>query len=401
MVEPTRKTTANRDDACTLARIVMIALTLWTVACSQPSGVVPSPTPSVASSAIASPTATAVRTFKACLTPFPATWGKSFAEETTTPEGMTFSLSNPSVVGRMVYGQFNTTASSGIARIDLDNGRLDTLVSFAPAASGTSSIAVSLPWLVWTISNSKNTFFDWTVSAQNLDTGELITLAQSRTADGSFLPGQQPTLALHGTRVAWSQALPGPLTKYSSEVHLFDLGSRSEKILASGLVSAPVYAGNLLIWGERDATGVYSFKTVDADTLVPMALPAALRDPASIIYLSGTRDWFAWTVEGLQVVNIWQVGSAERRVYKTPDIKHYFQHMQFAGNYLLWYTGITSAIMDLDSGALVDVDGSLATGDDLIVMARPVGPHVKGEFVASRVSAARASALALLSACVR
>ena len=69
MVEPTRKTTANRDDACTLARIVMIALTLWTVACSQPSGVVPSTTPSVASSAIASPTATAVRTFNACQTP--------------------------------------------------------------------------------------------------------------------------------------------------------------------------------------------------------------------------------------------------------------------------------------------------------------------------------------------
>ena len=28
-------------------------------------------------------------------------------------------------------------------------------------------------------------------------------------------------------------------------------------------------------------------------------------------------------------------------------------------NYLLWFTGIPSAIIDLDSGALVDVDGSL------------------------------------------
>lgn len=385
-----------------LGRVIVVVLGILSISCSPPSAT-PSPglpAPSGGSS-VAPPRAEALRLFSACVTALPASWGKSFAGGTTTPEGMHFGLSNPSVVGMVVYGQFNTATTSGIARLDLESGRLEKLVNFAPGVSGTNSIAVSPPWLSWTLGNSKNSVFDWTVSAKNLDTGEVLTLAQSRGPDGSLLPGQQPTLALRGTTLAWSQALPGPLTKYSSEIHLFDLGSRSEKILASGLVSAPVYTGNLLIWGERDGAGAYSFKTVDATTLAPLPLPTALRNPASIIYLSGSRDRLAWTVEGLQEANVWRVGSDERRVYKTPDIKHYFQFMQFAGDYLLWYSGVDSAVMDLDSGALVDVDGSLAAGDDLIVMQQPVGPHVKGEFVASRVSSARASALSRLGGCGR
>lgn len=331
----------------------------------------------------------------------PAAWLTTFAGGTTMPEGMRFGLGNPAVVGTVVYGQYNTANSSGIARLDLANGRVEKVVNFAPGVSGTNSIAVSPPWLTWTLGNSNQNVFDWTVYAKNLETGEQLTLAQSHRPDGSFLPGQQPTLALRGITLAWSQALPGPLTQYSSELHLFDLGSRSEKILATGRVSTPVYAGNLLIWGERDAGGIYSFKVVEATTLAPMPLPAALRGPASIIYLSGSRDWFAWSVEGLQELNVWHLGSAERRTYRSPDIKHYFQFMEFAGNYLLWYSGVTSAILDLDSGAFVDVAGSLAAGDDLIVMEQPVATNdVKGQVVASRVSSARASALPRLG-CTR
>nr|MDQ2935863.1 hypothetical protein [Chloroflexota bacterium] len=316
-------------------RAIVTLVTTLSIACSSPLSSPPSPSSPGASGGSAAPSSAAtVRQFDACVIGLPSGWQSSFAGGTTMPEGMHFGLSNPSVVGTSVYGQFNTATSSGIARLDLATGRLEKLVTFAPEVSGTNSIAVSPPWLSWTLGNSKNSVFDWTVSAKNLDTGEVLTLAQS-SRPGGFLPGQQPTLALRGTTLAWSQALPGPLTTYSSEVHLFDLGSRTEEILASGRVSAPVYAGNLLIWGERDSAGVYSFKTVDATTLAPTPLPAPLRDPASIIYLSGNRDWFAWSVEGLQELNVWRVGGTERRVYKTPDIKHYFQFMQFTADYLL------------------------------------------------------------------
>lgn len=385
-----------------LARSVAILLAVSLITCTTPSGSVPSPGRPAASSGSPAPSdAAAIRHFDACVVALPASWEKAFAGGTTFPEGMAFGLSNPSVVGAVVYGQYNTADSSGIARLDLVTGFIEKLVNFAPEVSGTNAIAVALPWLSWTQGNSTQNIFDWTMYAKNLQTGELVSLAQSRQPNGSFLPGQQPTQVFRGKTLAWSQALPGPLTSYSTELHIFDLDARSEKILASGRVSAPVYAGNLLIWGERDAAGVYSFKTADATTLAAMPVPAALRDPPSIIYLTGSRDWFAWSVEGLQEANVWRVGSAERRTYRTPDIKHYFQFMQFAGSYLLWYSGVTSAVLDLDGGAIVDVGGPLAAGDDLIVTSRPTGPHVKGEFVASQVSAARASALSPLGGCIR
>lgn len=147
---------------------------------------------------------------------------------------------------------------------------------------------------------------------------------------------------------------------------------------------------------------MYSFRAVEANTLGPAPTPAALREPSSIIFLGGSRDWFAWSTEGLLEVNVWRIGSAEQRTYRSPDIKHYFQFMQFAGDYMLWYSGVTSAILDLDSGALVDVAGSLAAGDALIVVEQPVAtPEVKGQVVASRISAARTGDLPRLSGCGR
>ena len=68
--------------------------------------------------------------------------------------------------------------------------------------------------------------------------------------------------------------------------------------------------------------------------------------------------------------------------------------MQFAGPYLLWYSGVSSAILALDTGAIVDISGSLAAGDDLIVLEEPTGPkETKGQIATSRVGSARASAL--------
>jgi hypothetical protein len=40
------------------------------------------------------------------------------------------------VVGTVVYGRFNPTTTSGIARLDLESGRLEELVTFA-AEDGT------------------------------------------------------------------------------------------------------------------------------------------------------------------------------------------------------------------------------------------------------------------------
>lgn len=313
------------------------------------------------------------------------------------PDGTRFGLTNPAVVGSTVFGQYNTAATSGIARLDLSNGHVEQLVAFPQGVSGTASIVAAPPWLAWTLGNAPENIFDWTIWAKNLDTGETRSVAMSRLPDGGFLPGQQPTLILRGTTLMWSQALPGSLTQYRSSVHRYDLSSRRDEILATGRVSAPVYAGDLLIWAERGGDGAYSFRVNDARTLAPMDTPPALRDPSSIIYLGGDRRYFAWTAQGLLDVHVWRVGSNELRTYRAPDIKHYFQYLQFVGDYMLWYSGVTSAVLDLRTGAFVDIAGSLAAGDGLVVVERPVTePTLKGQIPTSRVAAARASDLPVL-----
>jgi hypothetical protein len=311
---------------------------------------------------------------------------------------MRFGLGNPAVVGAAVYGQYNTATTSGIARLDLSTGRLERIVAFPEATSGSASIVVSPPWLAWTLGNASDNVFDWTVFARNIDTGETLTLAQSRRSDGTFLPGQQPLLAIRDATLSWAQALPGPLTQYETELHRYDLAARRDQVLASGRVSAPVYAGDMLIWAQRDSAGTYGFRVVDAGTLAARTTPPGLRDPGSIISLAGSRDAFGWTAEGLLDLHVWRLDTNEVRTFHAPDIKHYFQFMQFAGDFVLWYSGVTSAILDLRSGAFVDVPGSLAAGSDVIVMERPTGtPAAKGQFVASRVALAPAAALAPLS----
>ena len=380
-----------------LGRLLLVTLGVWSSACSTPS--VPLAAPSASPSP---PMAMSVKRADACIVSTPAAWDTAFGRVTALPEGTRFGLGSPAVVGTTVYGQINTADSSGIARLDLASGRVLELVQFGPDVSGTASIAVSTPWLAWTQGNSTRNVFDWTVYARNLESGETLTLATSRRPDGAFLPGQQPVLSVRGSLLAWSQALLGPGPQFGSELHVFDLTARRDRVLATGRVSEPVFSGRLLIWGERNASGAYSFAAVEAPTLAPAPLPEALRGPGSIVFLAGAKDWFAWSAEGLMELNVWRVDSTDRRQYRAPDIKHYFQFMQLTGGYLLWYSGVSSAILDLESGALVDVSGSLAGGEDLIVMEQPSRPPAKkGEIVASRVSAARPSGLPGLGECRR
>ncbi len=387
-----------------LARLLVVTLGVWGSACSTPSAPLSAPT-APTSAPTASPPASialSVKRADACIVSRPAAWETAFARVTALPEGTRFGLGSPAVVGPTVYGQINTADSSGIARLDLGSGRLEELVRFGADVSGTASIAVSPPWLAWTQGNSTRNLFDWTVYARNLESGETLTLATSRRPDGAFLPGQQPVLSLRASQLAWSQTLPGPGPQLGSELHVFDLAARRDKVLTTGRVSAPVFSGRLLIWGERNPGGAYSFAAVEALTLAPAPLPEALRVPGSIVFLAGAKDWFAWSAEGLMELNVWRFDANERRQYRAPDIRHYFQFMQLAGGYLLWYSGVGSAILDLESGALVDVSGSLAGGDDLIVMEQPSRPPAKkGEIVASRVSAARPSGLPGLGECRR
>jgi len=52
------------------------------------------------------------------------------------------------------------------------------------------------------------------------------------------------------------------------------------------------------------------------------------------------------------------------------DSRHPFQFLHLAGDFLFWYGGTTSSVLDLRSGAAIDIDGTVTGSADWIVTAR-------------------------------
>lgn len=291
------------------------------------------------------------------------------------------------MAGGRVYGQFNSSQASGIGVVDLDTRRFEEIERFGTASAGTVWMAVELPWFVWTQANSSTNLADWTLYARNLETGKRIAVATApKSADGSFLLGQPPLPVLRGGRVSWAQPLPKLGQTAQSEIHIFDLASLSDQTLVSGTLSSPVYAGPYLIWATRTPAGRYAFQAVGAEDLKPADLPARLKDPGTILYLAGSPTRLAWNAEGNLALTIWRFGTENLTEYNAPDIKHYFQFLQLAGDYVLWYGGITSTVMDLRTGNGFDVNGTVAGTSSAIAQSEPTQPASRGTFVSSRVS---------------
>jgi hypothetical protein len=291
-------------------------------------------------------------------------------------------------------------SESGIGALDLSTGRLSKISPYARGVSGMGWMSVDLPWIVWEQGNSQTDPSDWSVLAWDRDTGERVTVATSRAPDGTNVFGQPPFPLVRGGVVTWAQPLPRRADYNEAEIRVFDLAKRTSTTLASGRVSSPVFAGPYMLWGTRTTDGKYAFSAVDADTLRAADLPARLRDPGPILYLAGSAKYLAWTSEDALAATVWTVGSGQYREYRAPDIRHLLQFPQLAGHYLMSYGGISSTVIDLDTGAGFDVAGSVAGSDDLIVKEESSRPGAgKGEIVASRLSSASLGTLPGIATC--
>jgi hypothetical protein len=247
------------------------------------------------------------------------------------------------------------------------------------------AMATAGPWVAWTQGESSTNMANWSVRLWNRDTGALTTVASSQQPDGSFLAGQQPLPVLRDGLLAWSQPTAQRAGVNESEVRVLELASGRVSSVASGRVSNPVFAGSWLVWGRRALGGTYSLEAVEAMTREPVELPPALRDPGSISYLAGSSRYLAWSAEGLLQLTVWDLATSRSRRYDAPDIKHYLQFLQLAGHYLFWYGGITSSILDLDTGGAFDVIGSVGGSEDRIAIEQPAATVDKGAFTSSRV----------------
>ena len=322
---------------------------------------------------------------KPCIGPqVPAEW-QARAQTTLSPEGVRFGLASAASDGT-VFGQYGSSQGSGIGSIGRD-GALTKLSQYETNVSGLNTLGADAAWVVWSQGDSATNMSDWSVRAFNQRTAATITLATSHLPDGTLLFGQQPLPVVRGVLAAWAQPQPLRGSVNESEVRVVDLTSGQVTVLTSGRVSSPVFAGPLLVWARRDQDGSrYSLEAVDPDTLKPVALPAPLSDPGSIVYLAGSSQHLAWSAEGLQQLTVWTFGSGQLRRYSAPDIKHYFQFLQLAGPYVLWYGGITSTVLDLDSNAGFDVGGTVAGSDQWLALEEPASPVAKGEFASSRIA---------------
>jgi hypothetical protein len=86
-------------------------------------------------------------------------------------------------------------------------------------------------------------------------------------------------------------------------------------------------------------------------------------------------------------VTLWRIGSDRVTRFRVRDDHHHFQFLQLAGDFLLWYAGAASSVLDVRTGNAFDVHGTLAGSPDRIAVAEYVGtPTAQGEPGPSRVS---------------
>ena len=208
--------------------------------------------------------------------------------------------------------------------------------------------------------DSVSNLSDWSVHAWNLTTGTHTVLATARQPDGALAPGQQPIPVLRQGTAAWAQPVPGATGGVTAQVWAVDLTTGRHRVLDSGLVSSPVYAGGYLVWARSDPGQGYSLHAVDEQSLAPVTLPAELGQPGSIGYLAGSPDYLVWSSQDTTTLTAYRFAGGTRRSYTSHDGRHFFQFLQISGHYLVWYAGATSALLDLTTGAGFDVPGTVA-----------------------------------------
>jgi hypothetical protein len=281
------------------------------------------------------------------------------------PQGVAFGLS--AVAEDVAFGQFTREGSSGVGAVDLRSGQMTPISTYASGVSGLGGLAVEEPWIVWEQLDSTSNLADWSVHAFNRATRAGRVLATSRLADGGYAAGQQPLPVLRHGIAAWAQ----PKRDGATALLAVDLASGREWTLDTGQVSSPVFAGPYLLWAKVDTGRAYSFHAVDEKTLQPAELPEPLRGPGSVGYLGGSAEYLVWSDQDSTTLESWEFHTGSRRTFTIADRRHFFQFLQVAGDFLVWFGGRTSSVLDLRTGNGFDIAGTVAGSGPWIAAAQP------------------------------
>lgn len=304
-----------------------------------------------------------------CIAPVPPAKWTTALQAHTVQLGSGPAFDVMAVSKGFAIGQLETRPFQ-LQMVNLVSSARTTISTFSPTAAGTGWIGADLPWVVWLQSESPYNGQDWSVHAWNQTTGVERVLATSRLSDGSLTRGQMPFPVVHNGVAYWAQPRSSTQQRPQADLQMVDLATGKTSILDSGSISSPVLAGSsMLIWGRSDGASAYTFRAVDLVTLQPVALPDQLtRYDSTIGYIAGSLNYLVWNGAGTvnEDLSFWKVGTSNF-YHATLDSNHPIQFIQVAGHFLLWYTGMTSVVFDLEGGSGFDTKGGLAGSPETIV----------------------------------
>ncbi len=346
-----------------------------------------SPSPAVSPARpTAMPTPSAVAGELGCLVERPVSWNEALARNSIAlPEELTqdgpghhFRFSILSSDGKRWFGVLTATEWSGIVTGlvgERDYQRVSQ-ISNAPVEQVTPLVADER-WLafIW----APNAWWaEWRLFAWDSQTGETFEISRPNPGEG-FLGWQIWPALSHGL-LAWVQggleppATPEAPPRVHSELHVYDLARRTDRILSTDLPTYPVvFWWPYLIWSKLEAPGQRGqLAMADIQTGTPVPLPAPLAaHQRHIVWLATSPDLLAWS--DYRTLWVWRPGQPEakaifRKRGRTDDDA--IQFLTIAGPLVAWQPPARPPMVaDTRSGSVAEMPGhSEGFGDLLLVL---------------------------------
>ncbi|MCE6993718.1 hypothetical protein LZG04_02685 [Saccharothrix sp. S26] len=232
-------------------------------------------------------------------------------------------------------------------------------------------------WLTFGVGHHPGNQHLWTVHAWDSESAdEPFQVGDNRAAVRS------PWLftRAHRGKVTWVQGTGKP--DQSNGIHLYDLATRTDRVVVEGRVDGPVFFGDLLLWREYDEAKTARFTGVSASDGTPAALPPALRDSRPDWYATADEKTLAWTDGDQKAIHAWRADwPGVRELAKIePGVElPGISFPQLSGDLIAW-TSKLSSVTDIRTGSTYRADGMSTalsiSGGGLVVTGGGVTPSV-------------------------
>ena len=165
-------------------------------------------------------------------------------------------------------------------------------------------------------------------------------------------PGPWFFSVVHQGKVSWVQGVGRNNDRAS--VHLYDLATRKDKVVAEGPVNSPVFFGDLLVWRHVDQTTKKGrFHAVSAKDGTPARLPGVLREAFADQHVAADQHTIVWTADLLRTLYVWRTGWPAARKLVDIDAGPSLPGIQFpkiSGDLVSWVSS-TSFVTDIRTGS--------------------------------------------------